>query len=42
MTGTASIGLDALLARFDGDRQITAALLATFAEELPADIVATE
>ena len=42
MTNTALIDFDALLAMFGGDRQITAALLATFAEELSADIVAAE
>ena len=42
MTSTAPIDFDALLAMFGGDRQITATLLATFAEELSADIVATE
>jgi len=42
MTSTAPIDFDALLAMFGGDRQITATLLATFAEELSADIVAAE
>ena len=42
MTSTALIDFDALLAMFGGDRQITATLLATFAEELSADIVAAE
>ena len=42
MTGTTPIDFDALLVMFDGDRQITATLLATFAEKLSADIVATE
>ena len=42
MTSIAPIDFDALLAMFGGDRQITATLLATFAEELSADIVAAE
>ena len=42
MTGTAPIEFDALLVMFGGDRQITGTLLATFAEELSADIVAAE
>ena len=42
MTDATPVDFDALLAMFDGDRQITAMLLATFAEELLADIVATE
>ena len=42
MTRATPFDFDALLAMFGGDRQITAALLATFAEELSADIVAAE
>ena len=42
MTGTAPIDFDALLTMFGGDRRITAPLLATFAEELSADLVAGE
>ena len=42
MTSTAPIDFDALLAMFGGDRQITAKLLATFAEELSADIADCE
>ena len=42
MTSSAPIDFDALLAMFGGDRQITDTLLATFAVELSADIVAAE
>ena len=42
MTSTPAIDFDALLAMFGGDRQITVKLLATFAEELSADILAAE
>ena len=42
MTSIAPIDFDALLTMFGGDRQITVTLLATFAEELSADIVAAE
>ena len=42
MTSTPAIDFDALLAMFGGDRQIAVKLLATFAEELSADILAAE